>query len=45
MPEKLWVIYLKDTIDTDFSIPRKLNEYKLLQEKFFNRLELYLLSK
>ena len=45
MPEKLWVIYLKDTIDTDFSIPKKLSEYKLLQEKFFNRLDLYLLAK
>ena len=44
-PEKLWIIYLKDTIDADFSIPSYLSEYKLSQKNFFNRLELYLLVK
>lgn len=44
-PSKLWVVYLKDTINDDFLIPNKLKEYKVVNTKSFNRLELNLLSK
>ena len=43
-PEKIWVIYLKDTINKNFEVPDKFKNYKIEEKKFLNRLELYLIS-
>ena len=43
-PNTLWVIYLKDTTNIDYNISEKFNGYKVVDKKYFNRIELYLLS-
>ena len=43
-PDTLWVIYLKDTTNIDYNISEKFNGYKVVDKKYFNRIELYLLS-
>ena len=43
-PDTLWVIYLKDTTNIDYNISEKFNGYKVVDKKYFNRVELYLLS-
>lgn len=44
-PEKFWIIYFKDTTKENFKIPERLNEYTILSDEVFNRIELYLLVK
>lgn len=44
-PNKFWLIYFKDTTKENFRIPERLNEYTILSDKVFNRIELYLLVK
>ena len=44
-PEKFWIIYFKDTTRENFKIPQRLNEYTILSDEVFNRIELYLLIK
>ena len=43
-PDTLWVIYLKDTTNIDYNISEKFNGYIVVDKKYFNRIELYLLS-
>tara|TARA_B100000965_G_C19183941_1_gene580081 strand:- start:44 stop:298 length:255 start_codon:yes stop_codon:yes gene_type:complete len=43
-PSKIWIIYIKDTLNEDFKLPNNFLEYKLIDSKFLNRLELNLLS-
>ena len=42
-PDTLWVIYLKDTTNIEsYNISEKFNGYKVVDKKYFNRIELYL---
>ena len=44
-PKKLWVIYYRDTTKSKFQIPEKFIEYKIIDKKLLNNLNLFLLSK
>ncbi len=45
LPERFWIIYLKDITNKNFVIPEKLTNYNILNKYFYNRVELYLLEK
>ena len=45
LPERFWIIYLKDITNKNFVIPEELINYNILNKYFYNRLELYLLEK
>ena len=45
LPERFWIIYLKDITNKNFVIPEELINYNILNKYFYNRVELYLLEK
>ena len=44
LPSKFWLIYITDTTDETFKVPRKFENYFLSESKKFNRVEAHLLS-
>ena len=44
LPSKFWLIYITDTTDEIFKVPKKFENYYLLESKKFNRVEVHLLS-
>ena len=44
-PNKIWVIYFRDITKLEFQIPKKFLEYRVIEEKNLNNLNLYLLTK
>ena len=44
LPSKFWLIYITDTTNEKFKVPEKFKNYRLLESKIFNRVEVHLLS-